>query len=80
MIKLLGSIIERYINSFADIIPEITKNWFIIYKIAFYAGAVFIYILTFIVLLTVVLIIFVIAVPVSSVYKTFFFTKNPDIN
>jgi|GEM_PF-834442 len=80
MIKLLGSIIERYLNSFADTVPEITRNWFIIYKIAFYAGAFFIYILTFIVLLTVVLIIFVIAVPVSSIYKTFFSANNPDTN
>jgi hypothetical protein len=72
MLKLLGSVIERYVSSFFDIIPEVTKNWFILYKYAFYAGAVFIYALTFIVLLTVILIIMVIAVPASSLYKSFF--------
>ncbi len=72
MLKLLGSVIERYINSFFEIIPEVTKNWFIIYKYAFFAGAIFIYALTLIILLTVILIIMVIAVPASSIYRSFF--------
>ena len=71
MLNLLNSIIERYVKSFLEIIPEVTKNWFFLYKYGFYAGAILIYALTFIVLITVVLIILVIAVPVSSVYNIF---------
>lgn len=72
MLKLINSVFERYINSFIDIIPEVTKDWFFLYKYAFYAGAVFIYALTILVLLTVILIILIIAVPVSLIYERFF--------
>lgn len=76
MLRLLSNVLERYITSFFDIIPEVTKNWFVVYKYAFYIGAIFIYLLTFIVLITVILIIVVIAAPVSSVYDIFF-AGNP---
>lgn len=76
MFRLLNSVIERYIRSFVEIIPEVTKNWFVIYKYAFYAGAVFIYVLTLLVLVTVVLIIFLIASPVSFIYNSLLGNQN----
>ena len=72
MLKLLQNLIKTFIESFQTNIPEITKNWFILTKILFYVGAVFVYVLTFVVLISVALIIFIIAVPVSIIYKFLF--------
>ncbi len=69
MIQLFLNLIKRYLESFNTSIPEITKDWFILTKILFYVGAVFIYVLTFIVLVCVIIIIQVIAFPVSVIYK-----------
>jgi len=69
MIQLFLNLIKRYLESFNTSIPEITKNWFILTKALFYVGAVFIYVLTFIVLVCVIIIIQVIAFPVSIIYK-----------
>ena len=72
MTQLLQNLFKTFLESFQTNIPEITKNWFILTKILFYAGAIFVYVLTFVVLISVTLIIFIIAVPVSIIYKLFF--------
>ena len=72
MIKLISDIISRYYESFIYTIPEVTSDWFILTKVAFYFAAIFIYILTFLVLMVVVLIIQVIATPVSFLYRHYF--------
>ena len=69
MIQLLQNLFTTFLESFQTNIPEITRNWFILTKILFYAGAIFVYVLTFVVLISVALIIFIIAVPVSIIYK-----------
>lgn len=69
MYKLLTQITERFLRSFFETIPNITESWFVIYRVAFYAGAVVIYILTYLVLVSVVLIILLIAQPVSYLYR-----------
>ncbi len=69
MTQLFLNLIKRYLESFNTSIPEITKDWFILTKILFYVGAVFVYVLTFIVLVCVIIIIQVIAFPVSVIYK-----------
>lgn len=69
MTQLFLNLIKRYLESFNTSIPEITKNWFILTKVLFYIGAIFVYILTFIVLVCVILIIQFIAFPVSLIYK-----------
>ncbi len=69
MTQLFLNLIKRYLESFSTSIPEITKNWFILTKVLFYVGAVFVYMLTFIVLVCVIIIIQIIAFPVSIIYK-----------
>ena len=69
MTQLFLNLIKRYLESFNSTIPEITKNWFILTKVLFYVGAAFVYVLTFIVLVCVILIIQVIAFPVSIIYR-----------
>lgn len=72
MSRLMLDVINRYFESFFSNIPEITKNWFILSKALFYVGAIFVYILAFIVLMTVILIVLTIAAPLSLIYKKLF--------
>ena len=69
MTQLFLNLIKRYLESFSTSIPVRTKNWFFLTKVLFYVGAGFGYMLTFIVLVCVILIIQIIAFPVSIIYK-----------
>lgn len=69
MIKLLIEIISRFLESYFTNVPEIPKDWSVINRLLFYAGATLIYIFAFTVIFSVYLIVIIVAQPVSMAYN-----------
>ncbi len=72
MEELLQNLVKTFFESFQTNVPRISKDCFILTKILLYAGAITIYSITFVVLLSVALIILIIAAPVSLLYRFLF--------
>jgi len=72
MINMVFTVISRFIQSYSTVVLEISKDWFILYKIVFIPVSLFIYFLTFFVIVGVLLIVVFIAVPLSYVSKLFY--------
>jgi len=72
MINMVFTVISRFIQSYSTVVLEISKDWFILYKIVFIPVSLFIYFLTFFVIVGVLLIIVFIAVPLSYFSKLFY--------
>ncbi|MGH7884721.1 MAG: hypothetical protein ACRENO_03390 [Thermodesulfobacteriota bacterium] len=69
MTKLIINVISRFLENYFSNVPSIPKDWFILNRILFYIFSTFIYLLAFIVVITVVLIVSLIAFPISMIYK-----------
>ena len=72
MINMVFTVISRFILSYSSVVLEVSKDWFILYKIVFIPVSLFIYFLTFFVIAGVLLIVVFIAVPLSYVSKLFY--------
>lgn len=72
MINMVFTVISRFIQSYSTVVLEVSKDWFILYKIVFIPVSLFIYFLTFFVIAVVLLIVVFIAVPLSYVSKLFY--------
>ena len=72
MINMVFTVISRFIQSYSTVVLEISKDWFILYKIVFIPVSLFIYFLTFFVIVGILLIIVFIAVPLSYFSKLFY--------
>jgi len=69
---MVFTVISRFIQSYSTVVLEISKDWFILYKIVFIPVSLFIYFLTFFVIVGILLIIVFIAVPLSYFSKLFY--------
>lgn len=73
MINMFFTVISKFIGSYGSIVMEVSKDWFILYKLVFIPVSLFIYCLAFLVILSVLLIVIFIASPISfisnAIYK-----------
>lgn len=69
---MVFTVISRFIGSYTSIVLEVSKDWFILYKIVFIPVSLLIYFLAFFVIAGVLLIVIFIARPISFISNTFF--------
>jgi len=72
MLKMLYTVISRFIGSYSSIVIQISKDWFFLYRAIFITVSFFIYCLTSLVILSILLIVIFIAVPISYLSKAVF--------
>ncbi len=72
MLKMLYTVISRFIGSYSSIVIQISKDWFFLYRAIFIPVSFFIYCLTFLVILSILLIVIFIAAPISCLSKAVF--------
>jgi hypothetical protein len=72
MLKMLYTVISRFIGSYSSIVIQISKDWFFLYRAIFIPVSFFIYCLTFLVILSILLIVIFIAAPISYLSKAAF--------
>jgi len=72
MFEMVVTVLSRFIQSYSSMMLEISKDWFILFKIVFIPVSLYIYCLTFLVIVTVLLIVVVIAFPISFLSKLAF--------
>ncbi len=72
MLKMLYTVISRFIESYSSIVIQISKDWFFLYRAIFIPVSFFIYCLTFLVILSILLIVIFIAAPISYLSKAVF--------
>ncbi len=71
MIQMIITVITRFIQSFGSIVLEMSKDWFFLYKLIFIPVSIVFYCLTFLVILSVLLTVILIAVPISYLSNVF---------
>lgn len=67
MIEMVVTVLSRFIQSYSSMVLQISRDWFILFKIVFIPVSLYIYCLTFLVIVTVLLIVVVIAFPISFI-------------
>lgn len=72
MLKMIFTVISRFVESYFSIVLEISRDWFILYKILFIPLSLLIYFFAFFVILGVLLIVVFIARPISFISSLFF--------
>lgn len=72
MITMFFTVIAKFIGSYGSVVMEVSKDWFILYRILFIPLSLFIYCLAFLVVLSVLLIVIIIASPISYTSKAVF--------
>ena len=72
MLEMVVTVLSRFIQSYSSMVLRISKDWFILFKIVFIPVSLYIYCLTFLVIVTVLLIVVVIAFPLSFLSKLAF--------
>jgi hypothetical protein len=72
MLKMFYTVISRFIGSYSSIVIQISKDWFFLYRAIFIPVSFFIYCLTFLVILSILLIVIFIAAPISCLSKAVF--------
>jgi len=72
MLKMIYTVISRFIGSYSSIVIQISKDWFFLYRAIFIPVSFFIYCLTFLVILSILLIVIFIAAPISYLSKAVF--------
>ncbi len=72
MLKMLFTVISRFIGSYSSKVIRISKDWFFLYRLIFIPVSFFIYCLTSLVILSVLLIVIFIAAPISYLSKVVF--------
>lgn len=75
MFEMLYTVLSRFIESYSSVVLQISKNWFIVYRMLFIPLSLFIYCLTFFVIAAVLMIVVLIAVPMSAISKLFATTR-----
>ena len=71
MISMFFSVIYKFISSYGSIVMEVSKDWFILFRILFIPISLFIYALAFLVVLSVLLIVIFIATPILYISMIF---------
>lgn len=72
MLEMVVMVLSRFIQSYSSMVLRLSKDWFILFKIVFIPVSLYIYCLTFLVIVTVLLIVVVIAFPLSFLSKLAF--------
>lgn len=72
MLNMVFTVISRFIGSYTSVVLEVSKDWFILYKIVFIPVSLLIYFLAFFVIAGVLLIVIFVARPISFISNTFF--------
>ena len=72
MLNMVFTVLSRFIESYTTVVLEISKDWFILYKIVFIPVSLLIYFLAFFVIAGVLLIVIFIAKPISFISNAFF--------
>lgn len=72
MFEMVFTVLSRFIQSYSSVVLQLSKDWFILYKIVFIPVSFYIYCLTFLVISTVLLIVVFIAFPLSYLSKLIF--------
>ncbi|HET7289373.1 MAG TPA: hypothetical protein VFJ67_02960 [Thermodesulfobacteriota bacterium] len=72
MFEMVVTVLSRFIQSYSSMVLQLSKDWFILFKILFIPVSLYIYCLTFLVIVTVLLIVVVIAFPLSFLSKLAF--------
>ena len=72
MLNMVFTVLSRFIESYSSVVLEISKDWFILYKIVFIPVSLIIYFFAFFVIAGVLLIVVFIALPISFISKLFF--------
>jgi hypothetical protein len=72
MFEMVVTVLSRFIQSYSSMVLQLSKDWFILFKIVFIPVSLYIYCLTFLVIVTVLLIVVVIAFPLSFLSKLAF--------
>ena len=72
MLNMVFTVLSRYIESYTSVVLEVSKDWFILYKIVFIPLSLLIYFFAFFVISGVLLIVIFIARPISFISNTFF--------
>ena len=72
MIEMVVTVLSRFIQSYSSMVLQLSRDWFILFKILFIPVSLYIYCLTFLVIVTVLLIVVVIAFPISFISKLVF--------
>lgn len=72
MLTMFFTVIAKFIGSYGSVVMEVSKDWFILYRILFIPLSLFIYCLAFLVVLSVLLIVIFIASPISYTSKAVF--------
>lgn len=69
---MVVTVLSRFVQSYTSVVLQLSKDWFILFKILFIPVSFYIYCLTFLVIVTVLLIVVVIAFPLSFFSKLMF--------
>lgn len=72
MIEMVVTVLSRFIQSYTSVVLQLSRDWFILFKIIFIPLSFYIYCLTFLVIVTVLLIVVLIAFPLSYFSKLVF--------
>ena len=72
MFEMIHTVLSRFIESYSSVVLRLSRDWFILYKVLFIPLSLFIYCLTFLVISTVLLIVVLIAYPMSFISKSLF--------
>ncbi len=72
MLEMVVTVLSRFIQSYTSVVLQISKDWFILFRILFIPVSLYIYCLTFLVIITVLLIVVIIAFPLSFFSKVAF--------
>jgi hypothetical protein len=72
MLEMVVTVLSRFIQSYSSMVLRLSKDWFILFKIVFIPVSLYIYCLTFLVIVTVLLIVVMIAFPLSFLSKIAF--------
>jgi hypothetical protein len=72
MFEMIYTVLSRFIESYSSVVLRLSRDWFILYKVLFIPLSFYIYCLTFLVIATVLLIVVLIAYPMSFISKSVF--------
>jgi hypothetical protein len=72
MIDMVVTVLSRFVQSYSSVVLQLSRDWFILFKIIFIPLSFYIYCLTFLVIVTVLLIVVLIAFPLSYFSKLAF--------
>lgn len=72
MFEMVVTVLSRFIQSYSSMVLQLSKDWFILFKIVFIPVSLYFYCLTFLVIVTVLLIVVMIAFPLSFLSKLAF--------